>query len=77
MANNVILQVLGGEKKVRDGINTVRAARENLGLGTQYKASVNGTPKDEHASLCDGDFVSFSEAVKGAKRERIVAGIRV
>lgn len=75
MASNVIVQVLGGQKQVKDGINYVRDARSQLGLGTQYKASVNGSPKDDSASLCDGDYVSFSEAVKGA--QRVVGGIRI
>lgn len=66
MANNVIVQVVGGDKKVFDNLSTVADARKALGLSASYRASVQGEPQDDEAQLRAGDYVSFSEAVKGA-----------
>lgn len=73
MAKNVISQVLGGAKKVLDNVNTVSDIRRELGLGTQYRASIDGSPAQDGDSVRDGNYVSFSEAVKGA----VIAGMRV
>jgi hypothetical protein len=75
MAKNVITQVLGGAKRVLDGVCTVNDCRKELGLGSQYRASIDGSPADDNARVVDGNYVSFSEAVKGASR--IVAGMRI
>lgn len=64
MANNVVAQVLGGEKKVLDNVNTVGDVKEELGAEA-YTASVNGDPAKNDYQLDDGDFVSLSQAVKG------------
>ncbi len=66
MAKNVITQVLGGQKRVLDNVERVSDIRTELGLGAQYKASIDGTPSDDSAYVRDGNYVSFSEAVKGA-----------
>lgn len=66
MANNVIAQVLGGKKNVLDGVATVADARSKLGLPAHYQGSVNMAPANDSDELVSGDYVSFSEAVKGA-----------
>jgi hypothetical protein len=65
MANNVIAQALGGEKKVLDSVSTVQDVSTRLGLSGGYTASVNGSSADFAASLDDGDIVTFAKAVKG------------
>ena len=62
MAKNVISQVLGGQKKVLDDVFTVSDVRRNLGLGANYRASIDGTPAEDRDSVRDGNYVSFSEA---------------
>jgi sulfur carrier protein ThiS len=64
MANNVIAQVLGGDKKVLDSVETVADVKEKLSA-QNYTASVNGDPASNDYELSDGDFVSLSQAVKG------------
>lgn len=66
MQSNVIAQVLGGQKRILDGVATVRDCRSKLGLGNNYTASVNGTPASDTDLVRAQDFVSFSESVKGA-----------
>lgn len=66
MATNVIAQVVGGQKRVIDSAANVGEIREQLGLTGNYKAQVNGDNAEDSAILRTGDFVSFSEAVKGA-----------
>jgi hypothetical protein len=64
MANNVVAQVLGGEKKVFDNVETVLDVKQKLGV-TGYTATVNGDTESDSYELQDGDFVSLSQAVKG------------
>lgn len=64
MARNVVAQVLGGEKKVFDDVNTVKDVTNKLGV-TGYTATVNGDQQGPDYQLDDGDFVSLSQAVKG------------
>lgn len=66
MAANVIAQVVGGEKKVLDNVNTVGDVRAKLGLSASYRASVQGEPQNDDFIVRAGEYVSFSEAVKGA-----------
>lgn len=75
MANHVIAQALGGQKKVLENVFTVADVRRNLGLSGTYKASIDGSPAEDRDSVRDGNYVSFSEAVKGAFR--VVAGARI
>lgn len=65
-AQNVIAQVVGGQKKILDDVSTVADVRRSLGLTASYKAAVNGEPAADSVTLRQGDYVSFSEAVKGA-----------
>ena len=65
MAQNVIGQATGGEKKVFDNVSTVSEIREKMSLASNYIASVNGEPADDDYELEDGDFVTLSEKVKG------------
>ena len=64
MANNIVAQVLGGEKKVLDGCETVGDVKMKLNA-SGYTASINGEPARDADELNDGDFVSLSQAVKG------------
>lgn len=64
MAKNVIAQVLGGEKKVLDEVNTVGDVKSKLSV-TNYTATVNGETQTDGYELEDGDFVSLTQAVKG------------
>lgn len=64
MAQNVVSQVLGGEKKVLDNVHTVGDVKAALNA-QNYTASVNGEPAQNSDTLSDGDFVSLSQAVKG------------
>lgn len=64
MANNVMAQVLGGEKKVLDGVVTVKDVKDRLGAPT-HTAFVNNEPQSDSYYLKDRDFVSLSQAVKG------------
>ncbi len=65
MASNVIAQVLGGNKQVLDGVDTVFDVKKKLDVATGYTASVNGNPATDDQELDDNDFVSLSQAVKG------------
>lgn len=65
-AQNIIVQVIGGQKKVMESGDNVADARTYLGLSAAYKASLNGEPVNDSTKLRSGDYVSFSEAVKGA-----------
>ena len=67
VANNVIAQQLGGSKQILDGVGTVSDARQKMGLGSDYTATVNGASADDSKSLRDGDYVAFSRKVKGGK----------
>lgn len=75
MANNVIIQVVGGSKQVHDSVFTVADCRKKVGLGTQYKGQIGGVPANDSDPVAEGNYVTFSEAVKGALV--VVAGIRV
>lgn len=66
MAKNVIAQVLGGEKKILDDVNTVADVTSKLGVAG-YTATVNGDQQSPSYELDDGDFVSLSQAVKGGQ----------
>ena len=66
MASNVIGQVVGGQKKVFDGLNTVGDIRAQLGIGSNYAGAIEGVNQPDSAELDDNQYVSFSEQVKGA-----------
>lgn len=67
MANNVIVQVIGGSKQVKDGLNTVRDAMSVLGIDETYTAASNGSPVGPSHTLNDNDYVTFSKSVKGGR----------
>jgi sulfur carrier protein ThiS len=64
MTNNVIAQILGGEKRILDGVNTVADVKAKMGA-SGYAAAVNGSPADDSQTLSEGDIVTLSKAVKG------------
>jgi hypothetical protein len=66
-ANNVIIQVLGGSKIVSDDCSTVADARAKAGVSSQYQATVNDAEASDSYQLDDGDFVTFTEKVKGGE----------
>lgn len=65
MAKNVTAQVLGGQTKVLQDVDTVQDVLNALELDGAYAASVNGEPATNESELNDYEFVSFSPAVKG------------
>lgn len=66
MANKVTAQVIGGEPKVFDGVNTVREVKERLGVPS-YTAVVNGDTASDSDSLDDFAHVSLSAPAKGGR----------
>lgn len=64
---NVVVQVLGGDKKVLDNVDTVADVRSKLNIESAYQASVNDEEADDSYDLGDNDFVTFTEKVKGGK----------
>lgn len=72
MASKVTGQVIGGQPKVFDGVDTVREVLELMGLADTYQATVNGDAASLDDELDDFSFVSFSEKVKGAKPKTIL-----
>lgn len=64
MANNVVVQVLGGSKQVLDGVNTLQDVMTKLNL-SGYTGSINTSPAQAYDQLQDGDFVALSQSFKG------------
>jgi sulfur carrier protein ThiS len=64
MTNNVIAQVLGGEKKILDNVATVADVKKLMGA-EGYTAAINGSPASDSEALSEGDIVTLSKAVKG------------
>jgi len=64
MASNVTVQVLGGQVKVLDGVNTVRDVLQKMKV-TNYSVAVNGRPASLTRRLRSYEFVSLSPKVKG------------
>ena len=64
MANNVIAQILGGEKQVLDNVATIADVKQRLQSPT-YSATLNGDPASDADDVQEGDFVSLAQAVKG------------
>lgn len=65
MADKITAQVLGGQPKTFDDVETVGDLRKELKLERGYTATVNGEPADDDQDLNDYEFVSFAPAVKG------------
>jgi hydrogenase maturation factor len=64
MANKVTVQVLGGDTKVIDGVETVRDVKTMFNVPS-YAATINGDPATDEEGLEDFSFVALSPAVKG------------
>lgn len=64
MANNVIVQVLGGKKEVFDNVETITDVKLKLQL-PNHTGIVNGDSETDSHQLVDGDFISLAPAVKG------------
>lgn len=62
----VTAQVVGGALKQFDGVETISELREEMNLGSNYQATVNGEPAEDTHELKDYEFVSFAQKVKGA-----------
>lgn len=62
----VIYKVLGGQAKTQnlEEGTTIGQLKTTLGYSS-HTASVNGSPADDATELNDGDYVNFSQAVKG------------
>ena len=68
MADSVTAQVVGGETRVLEDMDTVKEVRKALGLNKdEYAATVKGEPADEGDELEDFDFVSFAPKVRGGR----------
>lgn len=61
---NVIAQVIGGSKKVLDGVSTVADVKKELSADG-YVAQINGRPADDETQVRSGDFVTLAKAAKG------------
>lgn len=66
-AKDVIAQVVGGEKKVVEGVENVAQVREKMGLSSDYTATVNTDPVDDNFTLRANDYVAFTRKVKGGQ----------
>lgn len=67
MANNVMAQVMGGEKKILENMDTVSDVKNALNCQTGYTALVNGDAAEDDDELNEGDFVTLSKSVKGGR----------
>lgn len=67
MANNVIFQALGGQKKVLDNVDTVSEVKRQVALEGNYTYLVNGESVSDNYELEDGDFITASQSVKGGR----------
>lgn len=64
MANYVIAQVNGGDRKVLDSVETVGDVRSAMGAAG-YTATLNGRPTSDSESVRENDKVIFAQAAKG------------
>lgn len=64
-AENVIAQIIGGQKQVFDGVQTVADVRSKLGASSSYTAKVNGSDAGDDQQLSSGDYVTFAKGAKG------------
>jgi hypothetical protein len=60
----VTAQVLGGEVKVLEDVDTVGEVKDLMGVSS-HTATVNGEPAEDDDALMDFEFVSLSPSVKG------------
>jgi len=60
----VTAQVLGGDPKLLEGVDTVAEVKSRLQV-SGHTATVNGEAADDDYQLSDYEFVTLSPAVKG------------
>lgn len=65
MVDNVVGQVVGGEKIVCDGVSTVGDVRRKMNVSSEYTATVNGDNASDSSYVSRGAYVAFSRKVKG------------
>jgi hypothetical protein len=65
MANNVIVQVLGGNKKILDNVETVKDVKTKMGLAEGYTAAIDEVTANDTDKVQEGNFVTLSKSVKG------------
>jgi len=65
MAMKITAQVMGGQPKVFDDVETVKDIKAKLGV-SNHTATVNGEPASDDQELSDYEFVTLAPAVKGA-----------
>ena len=65
MVNNVIFQVVGGQKKVLDNVETISDIKKAVNLEGNYTFLVNGETVSSDYEIEEGDIVTASQAVKG------------
>ncbi len=64
MANKVTVQVVGGQSKTLDGVNTIADVKRALNL-PNHTATLNGDSASPETQLSDYNFVHLAPAVKG------------
>lgn len=64
MANKVTVQMIGGQPKILDGVNTIQDVMTKLDL-SNVTTKVNGDTQEPSYELSDYDFISIGEKVKG------------
>jgi sulfur carrier protein ThiS len=67
MANKITVQVLGGQPKTIDSVDTIQEAMDALSLTGNFTATINGEPATLDAELNDFEYVSLAPAVKGGR----------
>lgn len=65
--SNVVAKVTGGQPKDIEGACSVEDVRKTMGLSDNHEATVNGEPATDKLALSEGDYVIFSEKVKGGQ----------
>lgn len=65
MAKNIRAQVLGGQVKDLNDVDTIQDVLDALELDGAYAATINGEPAENDTELNDYEFVTFAAAVKG------------
>jgi hypothetical protein len=66
MASKITVQVLGGEAKVIDNVETIADVKRKLGV-TNHSASINGEAADDNDEVSDYSYVTLSPSVKGGR----------
>ncbi len=67
MAKNVTVQIVGGESKVVNDVNTVSDCAKLIGATEGYTGAINGESAEFSEEVEDYNNVTFSKASKGGK----------